>query len=175
MADNNKVTLDYKIKGVVSSYEYSTSPFDKEGAKPMHRVGIKFNEGERDELKAFCDKYAIYKNTSNDFKPSWYKPREGHEKDTQYINLKSNYPITVYYAVDSQDEEGIVKQLDNGKYLVESTLDKLVANKGSVGGSEVIVRLSVKEGAIYPLAISFKSLKVRTFEDMFDNEDLPFN
>lgn len=170
MAD--KKALDFKVKGVLSSYEYATSPYDKEGSKPMHRVGIKFDEGERDALKEFCDTYGIYADTT--FIPSWYKPRQGHDNDTQYINLKSNYPITVFYKTSSPDEDGIVERV-NGQYLVESTLDKLVADKGSVNGSEVTVRLSVKAGAIYPLAISIRGLKVRTFEDMFDEDDLPFN
>lgn len=171
---DKKEALEYKVKGIISSYEYATSPYDKQGAQPMHRIGIKFNDGERDALVKFCDANNVYKNTGEDFKPSWYKPREGHDNDTQYINLKSKFDVTAFYTSEEDTGDKVVHTSTDGTVYM-STLGDMASNFGSFNGSDVVVRLTVKEGAIYPLSVTFRKLKTRSFEDLFDEEDLPFN
>lgn len=161
MATNNEALL-YKIKGTITSYKYGTSDYDPQDAKPMHRVGIAFADGEREKLVDFCTKNNIYANTS--FIPSWYKPRADHANDDKFINLKSNFDFPVFYR-DENAPDGIAK----------STIGDISSDLGSIVGSEVCVSLAIKEGAVYPSAIAITKLKVQTFESFFGEEDLPFN
>lgn len=158
MSDTNKGP-SFKVKGVLTSYEYD---FPKYGdkSKKLHQIGIKFDEGERDKLVDYVNSVNIYDEVSDTFKPSWYKPEK--DKDKEYLNIKSQFDITAFY----RDEHG---------QTVQTTLADLVADQGSVSGSDVTINLTFKPGATYPLAIAFRTLKVKTFEDFFDAEDLPFN
>lgn len=144
-----------KFRGVLTSYEYAAPPQDKSGKK-KHRIGIKVNADDMATLKAEIKDAGVYAKSPEGFIPKWYK------EASEYVNLSSAYDIrTLYWDADHRD--------------VESTLSDMYADLGIVTGSDVVVACTLKEGAIYPTCIAFKSMRVVSMADLFDEEDgLPF-
>lgn len=150
----------YKVRGILTSYEYGVSPVDKSGKK-KHRIGIKVTPEVYAAFKDAIQKAGVYKGVNDAFVPKWIK--EDAKKDDLYINLASSYDIHVIYK-----EEGNPK---------ESTLGDLTTDKGVLHGSSVVVSVPLKEGsgALYPRAVAIVEMKVVSFADCFDEDDfLPF-
>lgn len=152
MANSEKTNDLFKITGILTGCMHGTSKFDKED---KYHVSVKFDDGVRASLVDEVKKRKTYEKVSDGFIPDWFK-----KDDAQYINFKSGYDIKAVY-------------LDNGN-RVNSSIGDMLADFGSITGSKVVVALNIKDGAIYPVAISFKELKVTNACDFFDEDDLPF-
>ncbi len=144
-----------KFKGVLTSYEYAAAPQDKNGKK-RYRIGVKVTPEEKQAFIKAVDDAKVYANSSDAFKPKWYK------EESEYINLSSAFTIKAVYW----DSEGLP---------VDSTIEDMYSDLGILTGSEVTVACNLKEGAIYPQAVAFKKMKIVSMADLFANDDdLPF-
>lgn len=152
MKDNNKNNAAdvVKVRGTVTGAMYGASKFDKDN---KYHVSIKFADGEREKFVTACKD--IYKNAGS-FTPKWFT-----DDKAEYINFKSNFDIPCVYKGE-------------GGARVEATLSMILSDYGTISGSNVIVAVTLKEGAIYPKAIAFTELVVASIDDLFDEEELPF-
>lgn len=139
-----------KIRGIITTAFKGTGKFDKEDK--LH-VSIKVSAEERAKLREACKD--CYKGKGS-FIPKWFT-----DDKTEYINFKSNYDIPALYGKDGQ--------------RVESSIEDMLADYGGITGSEVIVSIIVKDGAIYPRGIAFRELKTVDLASMFEDDELPFD
>lgn len=155
MADKSNVV---KFKGILTSYEYAAAPQDK-GGKKKHRIGVKVTPEVLTDFKKAIDAAGVYKNSSDAFKPKWYK-----DADAEYINLSSSFDIRALYW----DADGLP---------IDTTVADLTADRGILNGSNVVVACNLKDGAVYPACVGFTQIKVLSMADLFDSDDmdLPFN
>lgn len=136
------------VKGTLTNCMRGTSKFDKD--EKLH-ISIKFAEGERDKLIAACDAEGVFNKVSDGFKPKWYK-----DEKAEYLNFKSQFDVPTIYVGDT------------GK--VETSIEAMLADFGILTGSDVIVAVTLKDGAIYPRAVAFRTLKVTSVSDLFGDE-----
>lgn len=152
----------YKVRGILTSYEYGVSPVDKSGKK-KHRIGIKVTPEVYDSFKAAIEEAGVYEGVNDAFKPKWIKEKRSKDDDL-YINFSSSYDIHCIWQNDDGSKS-------------ESTLGDLTADEGVLHGSKVTVSVPLKKesGALYPRAVAIVEKKVVSFSDCFDDDDfLPF-
>lgn len=146
--EKNEV-IRHTIKGVVTACYKGRSKFSKTEAL---RISIKFDEGQREKLVEKCEANNIYDNVKEGYIPDWYS-----KKDAEYINLKSVYPVACRVENTQKYTSGTTYDLE----------DDILAELGNINGSEVSVSVTLKEGAIYPVALLIKKLCVKDFDDLF--------
>lgn len=152
------------LRGVITEAMYGKRSFGKgSDSKEKYRISLKINPDDMDKLIEEAEPF--YEDTDEKWIPKWYTDEDARE----YINLSSNFDI----KIGKKTEEGVV---DCG------TMMDFIADNGNINGSEVVLMVTLKPGAIYPQAILIKKLHTQTigemfngFEDIGEDEELPFH
>lgn len=166
---NNKVNNEEKqemkstnvyVRGTLTDAFYGRKSFDKNG-KDKFRISIKANADDMEALAAAAEPY--YENTDAKWLPKWFTDADARD----FLNLASNYDIPAGY-----------KDPDTKEMTELGNLMDYIGEHGNINGSKVIIMLTLKEGAIYPVSILIKELRKVTIADMFkdfDDDELPFD
>lgn len=97
-------------------------------------------------------KSTYYKDVEDGFIPKWLKDPKANDNGNIYVNFKSLYDLRYFVPTD-------------GEYTRMSYDD--VTEGGAPLGSEVVVSVRCKEGALYADAIKFLRLKSISVDDYF--------
>lgn len=142
--EENKLVLS----GTLSSFRHGVNKFDKETEK--YYISIKADSlptALRDQIRK---KY--FADAKEKFIPDPFK--EGADLDNTYINLKSLYEIPVF-------KEGT----GNKKYSYDDVIE--MGDGLPPYGSEVLLSIRLKEGALYPLALKIVTVVKSSADDYF--------
>ena len=151
------------LRGVITEAMYGKRSFGKgSDSKDKYRISLKVVPDDMDKLVEEAEPF--YEDTDDAWVPKWFKDEDARE----FLNLSSNYDI----KIGMKTAEGIK---DYG------TMMDYIADNGNINGSEVVLMVTLKPGAIYPQAILIKKLHTQTigemfngFEDIGEDEELPF-
>lgn len=142
--EENKLVLS----GTLSSFRHGVNKFDKETQK--YYISIKADSlpaALRDQIR---NKY--FADAKEKFIPDPFK--EGADLENTYINLKSLYEIPVF-------KEGT----GNKKYSYDDVIE--MGDGLPPYGSEVLLSIRLKEGALYPLALKIVTVVKSSADDYF--------
>ena len=152
------------LRGVITEAMYGKRSFGKgSDSKEKYRISLKVVPDDMEKLIEEAEPY--YEETDEKWIPKWYTDEDARE----YLNLSSNFDIK------------IGKKTENGVEDCGTMMSFIEAN-GNINGSEVILMVTLKPGAIYPQAILIKKLHTQTIGEMFEgfmevdgDEELPFH
>ena len=152
------------LRGVITEAMYGKRSFGKgSDSKDKYRISLKIVPEDMDKLVEEAEPF--YEDTDDAWIPKWFKDEDARE----FLNLSSNYDI----KIGMKTAEGVK---DYG------TMMDYIADNGNINGSEVVLMVTLKPGAIYPQAILIKKLHTQTigemfngFEDIGEDEELPFH
>ena len=152
------------LRGVITEAMFGKRSFGKgSDSKDKYRISLKVVSEDMDKLIEEAEPY--YEETDEKWIPKWYTDEDARE----YLNLSSNFDIK------------IGKKTENGVEDCGTMMSFIEAN-GNINGSEVILMVTLKPGAIYPQAILIKKLHTQTIGEMFNgfmdvsgDEELPFH
>lgn len=142
--DENKLVLS----GTLTAFRHGVNKFDKDTEK--YYLSIKADSLPQEIRDKIREKY--FGDAKEKFIPDPFK--EGADPDNTYINLKSLYEIPVF-------REGT----GNKKY----SFDEVIAMGDGLPpyGSEVLLSMRLKEGAVYPLALKIVTIVKSSADDYF--------
>ena len=151
------------LRGVITEAMYGKRSFGKgSDSKEKYRISLKVVPDDMEKLIEEAEPY--YEETDEKWIPKWYTDEDARE----YLNLSSNFDIK------------IGKKTENGVEDCGTMMSFIEAN-GNINGSEVVLMVTLKPGAIYPQAILIKKLHTQTIGEMFNDfmdvsgdEELPF-
>ena len=151
------------LRGVITEAMYGKRSFGKgSDSKEKYRISLKVVPDDMDKLIEEAEPY--YEETDEKWLPKWYTDEDARE----FLNLSSNFDIK------------IGKKTENGAEDCGTMMQFIEAN-GNINGSEVVLMVTLKPGAIYPQAILIKKLHTQTIGEMFngfmdigEDEELPF-
>lgn len=167
---NNKKTETEELKaksvylrGVITEAMYGKRSFGKgSDSKEKYRISLKVVPDDMDKLIEEAEPY--YEETDEKWLPKWYTDEDARE----FLNLSSNFDI----KIGKKTADGVE---DCG------TMMQFIEANGNINGSEVVLMVTLKPGAIYPQAILIKKLHTQTIGEMFndfmdigEDEELPF-
>ena len=152
------------LRGVITEAMYGKRSFGKgSDSKDKYRISLKVVSEDMDKLIEEAEPF--YKETDEKWIPKWYTDEDARE----FLNLSSNFDI----KIGKKTADGVE---DCG------TMMKYIEENGNINGSEVVLMVTLKPGAIYPQAILIKKLHTQTigemfngFEDIGEDEELPFH
>ena len=151
------------LRGVITEAMYGKRSFGKgSDSKEKYRISLKVAPEDMEKLIEEAEPY--YEETDEKWIPKWYTDEDARE----YLNLSSNFDI----KIGKKTADGVE---DCG------TMMSFIEANGNINGSEVVLMVTLKPGAIYPQAILIKKLHTRTIGEMFNgfmdvsgDEELPF-
>ena len=152
------------LRGVITEAMFGKRSFGKgSDSKDKYRISLKVVSEDMDKLIEEAEPF--YEETDEKWLPKWYTDEDARE----FLNLSSNFDIK------------IGKKTENGVEDCGTMMSFIEAN-GNINGSEVILMVTLKPGAIYPQAILIKKLHTQTIGEMFNgfmdvsgDEELPFH
>lgn len=152
------------LRGIITEAMYGKRSFGKgSDSKDKYRISLRVKPEDMDKLIEEAEPF--YEETDEKWIPKWYTDEDARE----YLNLSSNYDI----KIGMKTEFGVD---DCG------TMMNFIADNGNINGSEVVLMVTLKPGAIYPQAILIKKLHQTNIEDLFNgfmetdgDDELPFN
>lgn len=136
------------LSGTLSSFRHGVNKFDKDTEK--YYLSIKADALPADLRTKIREKY--FADAKEKFIPDPFK--EGADPDNTYINLKSLYEIPVF-------REGT----GNKKYSFDDVIE--MGDGLPPYGSEVLLSIRLKEGALYPLALKIVTIVKSSADDYF--------
>lgn len=137
------------LRGVITEAMYGKRSFGKgSDSKEKYRLSLKVNQDDMEKLIEEAEPY--YEETDEKWIPKWYTDEDARE----YLNLSSNFDI----KIGKKTKDGVE---DCG------TMMSFIEANGNINGSEVILMVTLKPGAIYPQAILIKKLHTQTIGEMF--------
>ena len=146
------------IAGVVTTAMYGKRNFStgQSDDTEKYRVSIKVKPAAVQVLKDAAEGY--FEGIEDKWIPDWYKKEAA---ETEYLNFSSSFDIRI-------GELGV-----NNRMFDKGTMsDYIKANGGNINGSKIALSLTIKKGAVYPVAILVKELHSQTINDMFDGNEL---
>lgn len=151
------------LRGVITEAMFGKRSFGKgSDSKEKYRISLKVVPDDMERLIEEAEPY--YEETDEKWIPKWYTDEDARE----FLNLSSNFDIK------------IGKKTENGVEDCGTMMSFIEAN-GNINGSEVVLMVTLKPGAIYPQAILIKKLHTQTIGEMFNgfmdvsgDEELPF-
>lgn len=161
--EKEKAALESKtmyIRGILKDAMFGKKSFDKNG-KDKYRISIKAVPEDMEALVEAADPY--YNDVEDKWLPKWFTDDDARE----YLNLSSNFDIKIG-----------MKNPDTGKIEDLGNLMDYIADHGNMNGSKVVIMITLKEGAIYPVSMLIKELHKVTIADMFgdfEDDELPFD
>ena len=162
--EKEKAALESKtmyIRGILTDAMFGKKSFDKNG-KDKYRISIKAVPEDMEALVKAADPY--YDDVEDKWLPKWFTDDDARE----FLNLSSNFDIKIG-----------MKNPETGKIEDLGSLMDYIANNGNLNGSKVVIMITLKEGAIYPVSMLIKELHKVTIADMFrdfeDDDELPFD
>ena len=152
------------LRGVITEAMFGKRSFGKgSDSKDKYRISLKVVSEDMDKLIEEAEPY--YEETDEKWIPKWYTDEDARE----FLNLSSNFDI----KIGKKTADGVE---DCG------TMMSFIEANGNINGSEVILMVTLKPGAIYPQAILIKKLHTQTIGEMFEgfmevdgDEELPFH
>lgn len=142
--DENKLVLS----GTLTAFRHGVNKFDKETEK--YYLSIKADALPVELRARIREKY--FANSKEKFIPDTFK--EDADPDNTYINLKSLYEIPVF-------KEGC----GNKKFSYDEVIE--LGDGLPPYGSEVLLSIRLKEGALYPLALKIITVIKSSADDYF--------
>lgn len=142
--DENKLVLS----GTLTAFRHGVNKFDKETEK--YYLSIKAAALPQEIRDKIREKY--FADAKEKFIPDPFK--EGADPTNTYINLKSLYEIPVF-------REGT----GNKKYSFDEVIE--MGDGLPPYGSEVLLSMRLKEGAVYPLALKIVTIVKSSADDYF--------
>ena len=142
--DENKLVLS----GTLTAFRHGVNKFDKDTEK--YYLSIKADAIPEDLRAKIREKY--FSESKEKFIPDLFK--EGADLSNTYVNLKSLYEIPVF-------KEGN----GNKKYSFDDVIE--MGDGLPPYGSEVLLSMRLKEGAIYPLALKIVTVVKSSADDYF--------
>ena len=149
------------VRGILTDAFYGSRSFAKgKDSKDKYRISIKAVPEDMEALVEAAEPF--YEDTEEKWLPKWFTDEDARE----YLNLASNYDI----KAGVRDPE--TKEINDVGYLI----DDYIRNNGNINGSKVVIMLTLKEGAIYPVSILIREIHRVTIADMFNDfdDDMPF-
>ena len=151
------------LRGVITEAMYGKRSFGKgSDSKEKYRISLKVVPDDMDKLIEEAEPY--YEETNEKWLPKWYTDENARD----FLNLSSNFDI----KIGKKTADGVE---DCG------TMMQFIEANGNINGSEVVLMVTLKPGAIYPQAILIKKLHTQTIGEMFNgfmdldgDEELPF-
>lgn len=152
------------LRGIITEAMFGKRSFGKgSDSKDKYRLSLKVVPEDMDKLIEEAGPF--YEETDEKWIPKWYTDEDARE----YLNLSSNFDI----KIGKKTADGVE---DCG------TMMDFIADNGNINGSEVVLMVTLKPGAIYPQAILIKKLHTQTIGEMFngfmdvgEDEELPFH
>lgn len=152
------------LRGVITEAMFGKRSFGKgSDSKDKYRISLKVVPEDMDKLIEEAGPF--YEETDEKWIPKWYTDEDARE----FLNLSSNFDI----KIGKKTADGQLEDL--GKMM------EYIEKNGNINGSEVVLMVTLKPGAIYPQAILIKKLHTQTigemfngFEDIGEDEELPF-
>lgn len=153
------------LRGVITEAMYGKRSFGKgSDSKDKYRISLKVEPKDMDKLIEEAGPF--YEETDEKWIPKWYTDEDARE----FLNLSSNFDI----KIGKKTEDGQLEDL--GKMM------EYIEKNGNINGSEVVLMVTLKPGAIYPQAILIKKQHTQTIGEMFNgfmdvdgDEELPFH
>lgn len=142
--DENKLVLS----GTLTAFRHGVNKFDKDTEK--YYLSIKADELPAELRTKIREKY--FADSKEKFIPDTFK--EGADPENTYVNLKSLYEIPVF-------KEGT----GNKKYSYDEVIE--MGDGLPPYGSEVLLSIRLKEGALYPLALKIVTVVKSSADDYF--------
>lgn len=142
--EENKLVLS----GSLSAFRHGVNKYDKDTVK--YYVSIKADDIPAELRTLIRDRY--FADAKEKYIPEPF--REDYNPDNTYINLKSLYEIPVF-------KEGS----GNKKYTYDDVIE--LGDGLPPYGSEVLLSMRLKEGAIYPLALKIITVVKTSADDYF--------
>ena len=151
------------LRGVITEAMYGKRSFVKgSDSKDKYRISLKVVPDDMDKLIEEAEPF--YEETDEKWIPKWYTDEDARE----FLNLSSNFDIKIGKKTDDGVEDC-------------GTMMAFIEKNGNINGSEVVLMVTLKPGAIYPQAILIKKLHTQTIGEMFNgfmdvdgDEELPF-
>lgn len=154
------------LRGVITEAMYGKRSFHN-GSDSTDKYRISLKVVPDDMAKLIDEAEPFYEDTDDRWIPKWYTDEDARE----FINLSSKYDIKLG-----------VKDEETGKLKDCGTMMQYINDNGNINGSEVVLMVVLKSGAIYPQAILIKKLHTQTIGEMFEgfmevdgDEELPFH
>lgn len=152
------------LRGIITEAMYGKRSFGKgSDSKDKYRISLRVKPEDMDKLIEEAEPF--YEETDEKWIPKWYTDEDARE----YLNLSSNYDIKIGMKTESGVDDC-------------GTMMDFIADNGNINGSEVVLMVTLKPGAIYPQAILIKKLHTQTIGEMFngfmdvgEDEELPFH
>ena len=152
------------LRGVITEAMYGKRSFGKgSDSKDKYRISLKVVPDDMEKLIEEAEPF--YEETDEKWIPKWYTDEDARE----FLNLSSNFDI----KIGKKTADGVE---DCG------TMMTYIEKNGNINGSEVVLMVTLKPGAIYPQAILIKKLHTQTIGEMFNgfmevdgDEELPFH
>ena len=152
------------LRGVITEAMYGKRSFGKgSDSKDKYRISLKVVPDDMEKLIEEAEPF--YEETEEKWVPKWYTDEDARE----FLNLSSNFDI----KIGKKTADGVE---DCG------TMMEFIEKNGNINGSEVVLMVTLKPGAIYPQAILIKKLHTQTIREMFEgfmdvgeDEELPFH
>lgn len=152
------------LRGVITEAMYGKRSFGKgSDSKDKYRISLKVVPDDMDKLIEEAEPF--YEETDEKWIPKWFTDEDARE----FLNLSSNFDI----KIGKKTADGVE---DCG------TMMEFIEENGNINGSEVVLMITLKPGAIYPQAILIKKLHTQTIGEMFNgfmdvdgDEELPFH
>ena len=153
------------LRGVITEAMYGKRSFGKgSDSKDKYRISLKVVPVDMEKLIEEAEPF--YEDTDEKWIPKWYTDEDARE----FLNLSSNFDI----KIGKKTADGQLEDL--GKMM------EYIEKNGNINGSEVVLMVTLKPGAIYPQAILIKKLHTQTIGEMFGgfmdvdgDEELPFH
>ena len=152
------------LRGVITEAMFGKRSFGKDSdSKDKYRISLKIEPEDMEKLIEEAEPF--YEDTDDAWIPKWFKEENARE----FLNLSSNFDI----KIGKKTADGVE---DCG------TMMAYIEKNGNINGSEVVLMVTLKPGAIYPQAILIKKLHTQTIGEMFEgfmevdgDEELPFH
>ena len=153
------------LRGIITEAMFGKRSFGKgSDSKDKYRISLKVVPEDMDKLIEEAEPF--YEETDEKWIPKWYTDEDARE----FLNLSSNFDI----KIGKKTADGQLEDL--GKMM------EFIEKNGNINGSEVVLMVTLKPGAIYPQAILIKKLHTQTIGEMFNgfmevdgDEELPFH